>query len=80
VRPHGDQQVEAEHRRRQHQRQRHHGADHALEPERVRASHQAIGVPMSSRRIVTTVASLSVSQTAAKSAPALSMLNDRIAE
>ena len=49
VRPHQHQQIEAEHRRRQHQRQRHHRADRALPPERVRASHQAIGVPISSR-------------------------------
>jgi hypothetical protein len=35
--------------------------------EQVRASHQAIGVPTISRMIVVVVASLSVSQTAAKS-------------
>jgi hypothetical protein len=36
VRPHRHQQVEADHGRRQHQRQRHHRADHAL-PARARA-------------------------------------------
>ena len=38
-----------------------------LSRERVRASHQAIGVPTISSSMVTMVASLSVSQTAARS-------------
>ena len=68
VRPHRDQQVEAQHRRRQHQRQRHHGADRRPSSrERVRASHQAIGVPTSSSSSVMTLASLRVSQMAARS-------------
>ena len=42
--------------------------------ERVRASHQAIGVPISSNSTVVTVASLKVSQTAPRSAVRLGKL------
>ena len=55
--PSSDEQVEAQHGGRQHQRQRHDRGDHLLPPAGERASHHAIGVPTSSRMTVVMAAS-----------------------